>query len=37
MGDMATGYMVLPCSPVVRDRLAPVARKHGVLFDGVPA
>ena len=35
LGDMASGYMVLPGSPAVRARLESVARTHAVPLDGV--
>jgi predicted RNase H-like nuclease len=35
LGDMATGYMVLPASPEVRSYLAEPARKHSVAIDGM--
>ena len=35
LGDLATGYMVLPASPAVRERLTEPARKHSVAMDGV--
>jgi predicted RNase H-like nuclease len=34
LGDSATGYMVLPASPSVRDRLTESARKLSVPIDG---
>lgn len=34
LGDLRSGYMVLPASPMVRERLAPAARKHSVPVDG---
>jgi predicted RNase H-like nuclease len=34
LGDLATGYMVLPASPSVRDRLTESARKLSVPIDG---
>jgi len=35
LGDLATGYMVLPASAEVRERLTAPARKHLVPMDGV--
>jgi predicted RNase H-like nuclease len=35
LGDLSTGYMVLPSSAKVRERLAVAARKHSVQIDGV--
>ncbi len=35
VGDLATGYMVVPASPAVRDRLTREARKRSVPIDGV--
>jgi predicted RNase H-like nuclease len=37
LGDLTAGYMVLPATPAVRDRLAGPARMHDVLMDGQPA
>jgi len=37
LGDLASGYMVLPASPAVRARLGEAARKLGVPVDGVVA
>ncbi len=34
LGDRVTGYMVLPASANVRERLIAAARKHAVLVDG---
>jgi predicted RNase H-like nuclease len=35
LGDLATGYMVLPASPKVRQYLIMSAREHSVAMDGV--
>jgi len=35
LGDLFTGYMVLPASPKVRDHLTAPARKYSVAMDGV--
>jgi predicted RNase H-like nuclease len=35
LGDLLTGYMVLPASPEVRGYLTEPARKHSVAMDGV--
>jgi predicted RNase H-like nuclease len=35
LGDLATGYMVLPASPKVREYLTIPARKYSVAMDGV--
>lgn len=35
LGDLTTGYMVLPASPAVREYLAVPARKYLVAMDGV--
>jgi predicted RNase H-like nuclease len=35
LGDLTTGYMVLPASPAVRERLAVAARNLSVPMDGV--
>ena len=35
LGDLATGYMVLPASLQVREYLTPPARKYSVAMDGV--
>jgi predicted RNase H-like nuclease len=35
LGDLTTGYMVLPASPTVRERLTVPARKLSVPMDGV--
>lgn len=35
LGDLATGYMVLPASPEVREHLTAAARKYAVAIDGV--
>jgi predicted RNase H-like nuclease len=35
LGDLTTGYMVLPASPQVREYLTPPARKYSVAMDGV--
>jgi len=35
LGDLTTGYMVLPASPAVRERLTVAARKFSVAMDGV--
>jgi predicted RNase H-like nuclease len=35
LGDLTTGYMVLPASPAVRERLTVPARKLSVPMDGV--
>jgi predicted RNase H-like nuclease len=37
LGDLASGYMVLPINPVVRARLGEAARIVGVLMDGAAA
>jgi predicted RNase H-like nuclease len=36
LGDLTTGYMVLPASPEVRERLIAAARKYSVSIDGAP-
>ena len=36
VGDVVTGYMVSPCCPPVRARLAVAARKHAVPIHGTP-
>lgn len=35
LGDLATGYMVTPCSTDVRERLLVKAREHAVPMDGL--
>ena len=37
LGDLASGYMVMPASPAVRLRLTDAARRTGVAVDGGPA
>jgi predicted RNase H-like nuclease len=34
LGDLTTGYMVLPASPEVRERLTPAAGKCAVAMGG---
>ena len=37
LGDLSSGYMVMPVSPTVRSRLSEAAHRVGVAVDGSPA